>query len=87
MSSIETLSNPNGLAYYNGTACPFISMADMDFIKNTNDMIVLGLKMGVSLKQQGIDYKKQMDFMEYLTSLATMQYMADQNPPKRRNIE
>ena len=64
MSSIESLSNPNGLAYYNGTACPFISMVDMDFIKNTNDMIVLGLKMGVSLKQQGIDYKNQMDLME-----------------------
>jgi len=64
MEQLKSFSNPNGLAYYNGTAFPVVSSADMDFIKQTNDMIVAGLKNGVSLKQQGIDYKEQMDLLE-----------------------
>tara|TARA_R110002110_G_scaffold385516_1_gene597122 strand:+ start:133 stop:585 length:453 start_codon:yes stop_codon:yes gene_type:complete len=61
---IQGLSTPNGLAFYNGTAYPNVCMIDCDFPKAANDMIVSGLKMGVSLKQQGIDYKKQMDLLE-----------------------
>ena len=61
---LKGLSNPNGLAFYNGTAYPTVCMYDMDFPKEANDMIVSGLKMGVSLKQQGIDYKTQMDLLE-----------------------
>lgn len=61
---MKGLCNPNGLAFYNGTAYPNVPMHDCDFQKAANDMLVLGLKMGVSLKQQGIDYKKQMDLLE-----------------------
>ncbi len=32
-------------------------------------------------------FRNQMNPLEYMTNLATMQYMADMNPPKRKNIE
>ena len=64
MEQLKSFSNPNGLAYYNGTAYPVVRQGLVNFKKLTNDMIVAGLKNGVSLKQQGIDYKKQMDLME-----------------------
>jgi len=57
-------NNPNGLAFYNGTAFPIVSTSDMSFPKMSYAMIVLGLRDGVSLQQQGKDYKQQMDHME-----------------------
>ena len=58
------MNNPNGLAFYNGTAFPFIASGNREFPKLANQMLVDGLKAGISLQQQGEDYKKQMDLLE-----------------------
>ena len=58
------LSNPNGFAFYNGSACPIVLRYEVGFPQLANDMLESGLRMGISLKQQGINYKKQMDLLE-----------------------
>ena len=64
MQHLNAHYNPNGLAYYKGTALPNVPTEDLDFQTQSNDMIALGLQRGVSLKQQGIHYKNQLDLMQ-----------------------
>jgi hypothetical protein len=55
------------MMYYNGTPCPWVlsKQSELEMLKiNAEEMIKLGLKHGVSLKQQMSDYKGQMDIME-----------------------
>jgi len=54
----------NGQAFYKGTAFPLITEVDCEFPKKAQEMMVKGLKHGISLAQQGKEYKEQMDLME-----------------------
>ena len=64
---VSTFKNNSVLFFYNGTAFPqMVDAPDLEekMIKNANEMIVLGLKHGVSLEEQKKDYKEQLDLME-----------------------
>ena len=64
---VSTFKNNSVLFFYNGTAFPqMVDAPDLEekMIKNANEMIVLGLKHGVSLEEQKNDYKEQLDLME-----------------------
>ena len=58
------IGNPNGLAFYNGTSCPLQPQSDMHYPDVAQEMMVDGLKSGLTLKEQGDIYKEQMDVME-----------------------
>ena len=64
---VSTFKNNSVLFFYNGTAFhQMVDAPDLEekMIKNANEMIVLGLKHGVSLEEQKKDYKEQLDLME-----------------------
>jgi hypothetical protein len=53
------------LYFYNGTAFPIAIQSNLEEQKKqVEEMIMLGLKTGVSLKEQIKDYKEQLDKIE-----------------------
>ena len=51
--------------FYKGSAFPMITDISYDTaMKSAKDMIVLGLRFGVSMEQQSNDYKEQLDLIE-----------------------
>jgi hypothetical protein len=53
--------------FYKGTAHPqVIDAPDVEesFMTQANEMIILGMRQGVSMKQQKTDYIEQLDIME-----------------------
>ena len=67
MSQLPTEFHRFPLFFYKGTAFPQVVDApnlEAEMMKNATEMIVLGLKHGVSMEQQKKDYKEQLDLME-----------------------
>ena len=59
------LATPNGLSYFNGTACPIVSMNYIPFEKISMDILKAGLKE-YSLNELKNIHLKQMTDMENL---------------------
>lgn len=57
---------PNGLAFYNGTACPITVDKELSFEKGAMELLRKFLVDGESLKSTGMIIKKQMDKLEQL---------------------
>jgi hypothetical protein len=67
MNSPANFKNAKVLFFYKGTAHPqVIDAPDVEeyLMKQANDMILLGMRQGVSMKQQKADYIEQLDMME-----------------------
>ena len=60
----DKFTNPNGLAYFNGTACPIIPGQYYDFKRAAREMIKAGLVAGPSLQEQGDLLHAQMEQLE-----------------------
>lgn len=58
--------NKNGLAYFNGTACPIVYNELVDYKSMANDIIKNGLKSGYSIDDLKQIHLKQMVAMESL---------------------
>jgi len=59
--------NTKVLFFYKGTSHPQVidaPDAEEHFMKQANEMILLGMRQGVSMKQQKADYIEQLDIME-----------------------
>jgi len=59
--------NAKVMFFYKGTAHPqVIDAPDVEeyLMKQANEMILLGMRQGVSMKQQKADYIEQLDMME-----------------------
>ena len=55
------------MMYYKGTPCQWVlsDRSKVEIIRKLSEMMIeAGLKIGVSLKEQSSNYKKQMDHME-----------------------
>ena len=60
--------NAKVMFFYKGTAHPqVIDAPDVEeyLMKQANEMILLGMRQGVSMKQQKADYIEQLDMMEH----------------------
>ena len=67
MNSPANFKHAKVLFFYKGTAHPqVIDVPDVEeyFMKQANDMILLGMRRGVSMKQQKADYIEGLDMME-----------------------
>ena len=67
MNSPTHFKNTKVLFFYKGTSHPqVIDAPDVEeyTMKQANEMILLGMRQGVSMKQQKADYIEQLDMME-----------------------
>jgi len=61
--------NEQTLFYYNGTTTGILSSEGSLFTKMSKEMLVLGLRNGISLNEQRDTYKKQLDYIENIYHL------------------
>ncbi len=78
----ETFKNKSVLFFYKGTAHPrMVDAPDWEntMMKQANNMILCGLRNGVSLEEQKKDYKEQMDMMEQTLCDTAQDKMMDED--------
>ena len=86
---------PEGLSYYNGTACPVVPMSDCGCKAKAYEILIALLRDGLSIGKIGDDLIAQMNAIEETLGLAdggltthkAVQCVIDQFPPMENHLD